>query len=77
MGCSLMRPTHNKNFMILLLASSIHDMAKSRFSQSATYGAERRSKIIESAKRHDMTIIPPKDEKPSINRYRYGYMVRK
>jgi hypothetical protein len=54
MGCSrLMRPTHNKNFMIL--ASSI---AKSRFSQSATYGADHRLKIIESAKRQNGTIWP-------------------
>jgi hypothetical protein len=50
------RPTHNKNFMIL--ASSVHDIAKSRFSQSATCVAERRSKIIESAKRHNGTIWP-------------------
>jgi hypothetical protein len=63
-----MRSTDNKNFMIL--ASSVHE-----FSQSTTYGAERTSKIIENAKRHNMTIIPPKDEKPSINGYRY--MVRK
>jgi hypothetical protein len=27
-------------------------VAKSMFSQNATYGAERRAKIIESAKRH-------------------------
>jgi hypothetical protein len=43
-------------------------IAKSRFPQSATYGAERRSKIIESDWNY-MTIIPPKDEKPSINGY--------
>jgi hypothetical protein len=32
-------------------------------------------KIIERAKKaqwHDMTIIPPEDETPSINGYRYG-----
>jgi hypothetical protein len=38
---------------VMILASSIHEIVKSRFFQSATYGAERRSKIIESVKRHN------------------------
>jgi hypothetical protein len=41
MGCSLMRPTHNKNFKIL--ASSVQEIAKIKFSQSAIYKIWRRS----------------------------------